>query len=113
MATSGDADGASNSTSTSTNFRCLMHVESVKFEKTKGLTNVRWRKFTSCAKEWLDLSGRDREIAEETEREGLLVLHYDEACNTRPDLGEAHIIIQPQFVFLFEVFLWQMSGKIF
>ena len=35
------------------------------------MTNLRWTKFISCAKEWIKLSGGDREIAERSEAEGL------------------------------------------
>ena len=37
------------------------------------MTNLRWTKFISCAKEWIKLSGGDREIAERSEAEGLPV----------------------------------------
>lgn len=45
------------------NLQCSVHIESVKFEAVKALTNKRWTKVTSCAKDWLNLSGGDSDIA--------------------------------------------------
>ena len=48
--------------------RCvIMHVTSMKFENFTAMTNLRQTKPILCAKEWIKLSGGDREIADQNE----------------------------------------------
>lgn len=45
-------------------FKCLMHIETVKNEQNKLFTITRWRKFKECCSEWLKTGEtRERKIA--------------------------------------------------
>ena len=61
--------------------RCVfMHVTSMKFENFTAMTNLRQTKPILCAKEWIKLSGGDREIADQNE---VIQLLRGTDCNLR------------------------------
>lgn len=61
--------------------RCvIMHVTSMKFENFTAMTNLRQTKPILCAKEWIKLSGGDREIADQNE---VIQLLRGTDCNLR------------------------------
>lgn len=65
--------------------KCHFHLAHVRNENCQVMTRLRWRRIVSCSKEWLDLTGVEKEMAVSIQH--LLDLPFDNILSANPALG--------------------------